>query len=501
MKVVKSLLLGSAAGFAVAGAHAADLPVKAKPVEYVKVCSLYGAGYYYIPGTDTCIKVGGYMRMEYQWNASGGFAFLGSALGVGAGLDDRKDTPNLTSRARASMSFDVRTQTEYGTLRSYIRGTAQVNTPTDPAGGAPFYDRGFVQFAGFTAGKTQSYFDSPFAASGLFSYYAPFFEHTTIAQGINVLAYTATLPNGFSATISLEDTSNNGRRHPVVNASIANQFGIGAATPVTSAAGQRLPDVVANLRVDQTWGSAQIMAALHDASASYYSGTGFGCSGPAITAGTAPLVSCGHPSDIFGWAVGAGVLALVPWFPGDQFGIGGTYAVGAVGYTTYFFNPGTVYSGNTVGFGFGTDGVYVNGSQVELTTSWQVQAGYQHRWTPTLATSIYGGYLAVQYNGTAQGYLCGTAAIAGANLNAGTTVLTNNCSPNFAIWEIGSRTQWNPVPNLDVGIDIMYSKFVTGFGGSTLLLPAVGARPTGIYTATDQDVWSGIFRMQRNFWP
>ena len=65
MKMVKSLLLGSAAGLvAVAGAQAADLPVKAKPVEYVKICSLYGAGFYYIPGTDTCLKIGGWVRAE-----------------------------------------------------------------------------------------------------------------------------------------------------------------------------------------------------------------------------------------------------------------------------------------------------------------------------------------------------------------------------------------------------------------------------------------------------
>src|SRR6185437_3910931 len=52
MKMVKSLLLGTAAGLvAIAGAQAADLPVKAKPVQYVKICSLYGAGFYYIPGT------------------------------------------------------------------------------------------------------------------------------------------------------------------------------------------------------------------------------------------------------------------------------------------------------------------------------------------------------------------------------------------------------------------------------------------------------------------
>ena len=63
MKMVKSLLLGSAAGLvAIAGAQAADLPVKAKPVQYVKICSLYGVGFYYIPGTDVCIKVGGFVR-------------------------------------------------------------------------------------------------------------------------------------------------------------------------------------------------------------------------------------------------------------------------------------------------------------------------------------------------------------------------------------------------------------------------------------------------------
>ena len=57
MKMVKSLLLVSAAGLvAVSGAQAADLPVKAKPVEYVKVCSLYGAGFYYVPGTDICLR-------------------------------------------------------------------------------------------------------------------------------------------------------------------------------------------------------------------------------------------------------------------------------------------------------------------------------------------------------------------------------------------------------------------------------------------------------------
>src|SRR5580692_11943928 len=73
MKMVKSLLLGSAAGLvAVTAGQAADLPVKAKPVEYVKVCSLYGAGFYYMPGTDMCIKVGGWVRQEATWGNDNG---------------------------------------------------------------------------------------------------------------------------------------------------------------------------------------------------------------------------------------------------------------------------------------------------------------------------------------------------------------------------------------------------------------------------------------------
>ena len=74
MKMVKSLLLGTAAGLvAMTGAQAADLPVKAKPVQYVKICSLYGAGFYYIPGTDMCLKIGGWVRAEYACGDNGNF--------------------------------------------------------------------------------------------------------------------------------------------------------------------------------------------------------------------------------------------------------------------------------------------------------------------------------------------------------------------------------------------------------------------------------------------
>jgi hypothetical protein len=79
--MIKSLVLGSAAGLiALSGAQAADLPVKAKAVDYVRICSLYGAGFYYIPGTDTCIKLGGYMRIEPRSMASPRWNRPGAAI-------------------------------------------------------------------------------------------------------------------------------------------------------------------------------------------------------------------------------------------------------------------------------------------------------------------------------------------------------------------------------------------------------------------------------------
>src|SRR5258707_14445086 len=108
MKVAKRLLLGSTAGlFAVGGTQAADLPVKAKPVEYVKICSLFGEGFYYIPGSDICLKIGGYMQADYGWNhaGSGQPHYTG-----GNGAQDRSVSPYST-RHRAHFNFDSRTQT------------------------------------------------------------------------------------------------------------------------------------------------------------------------------------------------------------------------------------------------------------------------------------------------------------------------------------------------------------------------------------------------------
>ena len=124
MKMVKSLLLGSAAGLvAVAGAQAADLPVKAKPVQYVKICSLYGVGFYYIPGTDMCIKIGGWVRAEAAWSTNGS-----STSTLRRRQLNNRSTNELWWRIRGYITADARNQTEYGTVRGYIAIGLSTNT-------------------------------------------------------------------------------------------------------------------------------------------------------------------------------------------------------------------------------------------------------------------------------------------------------------------------------------------------------------------------------------
>ena len=108
-------------------------------------------------------------------------------------------------RARWVTSLDVRTQTEYGTLRAYTRAGFQTTTG-ETTQGRIYTERGFIQFAGFTFGKSQSYFDF---FGGAFCYGCGYMGNSsqTGAAGTLLAAYTATFGNGFTATISMEDQS------------------------------------------------------------------------------------------------------------------------------------------------------------------------------------------------------------------------------------------------------------------------------------------------------
>src|SRR5215475_6427648 len=429
MTNVKGLLLGTAASLvAVAGAQAADLPVKAKQVEFVKVCSLYGSGFLYIPGTDTCIKLGGAVRVQTEMTAGSGVipVGFGSNAEAAQGAFTRALTNDTNFRTRIYFSVDARQQTEYGTLRSYVRFGVQQTTPGDTVGGAVYWDRAFIQFAGFTVGKTVSFYDGVSFAT--FNYNNPRTTFDTGPNGITVWAYTAQFGNGISGTISAEDP--NGRTKIVDNSTSATTWTWGSVgtnsndlAANTGGNGFGFPDVVGALRVDQAWGSAQIMAAMHDASGSYYGGT----------------VSTGHPSNAFGWAVGGALAINLPTWGAtsnvnsqpnvDQFQIQGAYAKGAAGYTSNGVGPSLVANGNTAAaLQWGVDGIYSTGSSVELTTTWSVYAGYQHLWTPNWRTSVYGGYLNVNYDGTATTFICGAAGTGGTPIFfGGATLASGTC--------------------------------------------------------------------------
>jgi len=510
MKMVKSLLLGSAAGLvAVAGAQAADLPVKAKPVEYVKVCSLYGAGFWYVPGTDTCLKIGSFVRVQTSWNTDSSDTPIGAGGGQNAGRETRTDTSNFGFRVRSAVSVDLRTQTEYGTLRSYMDVGAQWSTgasntagntsanATSIASGALnggadtlWVDRGFIQFAGFTAGRIRSYFDiNSFAP---YSYANSRVSGDTGALGIYGLAYTAQFGNGVTATISFEDNgqASGGRGHFAGNLAMT-EFGLGSTSFDNK--GQQSPDVVGALRIDQAWGYAQVSAALHDASGGYY--------GASLTGADVN----GHPSDKFGFAMTGGfTLNDVLGFKGDQFGMQAAYSQGAAGYVTRATGAWQMYNaGNNAGFGWITDGVYgATGTSVELTTVWGINGFFQHIWwNPKWRTSLYGGYVEIDYDSTAKSLICpGGAATAVPNGFGGAVTGVTNCNPDFSWWQVGTRTQWNPHPDLDIGVDVLWTHLNTAYKG-TANLAANGARPAGNYVIDDQDILSVMFRIQRNFLP
>ncbi|MGV1915284.1 porin [Agrobacterium tumefaciens] len=140
---IKSLLIGSAAALAaVSGAKAADAIVAAEPepLEYVRVCDAFGTGFFYIPGTETCLKFGGYVRFQTDFGR------------------DLAGTSDWNSFTRAQFEVDTRTDTELGALRGFIgfRGNADNGSA---ASSSVFVDQAFIELGGLKVGKFYSWWD------------------------------------------------------------------------------------------------------------------------------------------------------------------------------------------------------------------------------------------------------------------------------------------------------------------------------------------------------
>src|SRR2546430_7849370 len=224
MKMVKGLLPGSAAGLLATGrAQAADLPVKAKAVEYVRICSLYGAGFFYIPGTDTCIKLGGYLRADLTIN---GGIYDGPFWNGEGGIRDRYAN-FYNDRSRMALTVDTRTATEYGVVRTFgqadfqfgtqgnntvnpnlFTGSPSIGTSTgllnNPGEGYVAVEMVFLQFAGFTFGKSASAYATPWHGYPGNNTSFLLGGHTTVT-GVNNIQYTAQFGNGVSARNGLDE--------------------------------------------------------------------------------------------------------------------------------------------------------------------------------------------------------------------------------------------------------------------------------------------------------
>lgn len=502
MKTLKTFFLGAASAvLAATTASAADLSAKKPaPVEYVRICNTYGGGFFYVPGSNTCLKVGGRVRAEVYLNEP---LHAGHNAGNSTGF-----------RSQAQIQFDARTATDYGTLRTFARlvlisrtgaglsGSQQRLGTSTVATGADFANQtqtnvdfiAFIQFAGFTAGSTGSFFDfytfdfnwQGTAGNGLLK----------IAGGTNVFAYTATLGGGFSATLSIEDPIIrrqlilNGRNNLVAAGNIPN------TTRGSFYGGSQTPDIVGNVRWDQTWGSAQVSAALHEVTLSRVAnaaGAYAGAGGNTLRGDNGLVDPQGAAvSRDYGFAVQGGIKINLPFLAaGDLFALQASYGKGAVSYTD---------GGNQNGIGSATSGnldpynisslvdgyAYADATgraRVSLSDSYTIFAGIRHYWVPTLRSSLFAGYTNVSYGRSAAPIVATTSGVAGVG-----------SITRFEQWQVGTQLVWSPVKDLDIGAEVQYNHNANNNRGANYV---GGALPAGVTRESDSVI--GRLRILRDF--
>ena len=478
-KLAKNILLAAGGLVVAGGAQAADLPsLKAAPVEYVRICDAYGAGFFYIPGTDTCLKVGGLVLAEVRgfdpsFSISGNSFYANgqshSAIGF---IPSPSQFSNARSRdavgygALGRIELDARTQSEWGTLRSFLRVDSYFGSSINAATGSLFglgqgvvnttagvrtaretaiVNKAFIQFAGLTAGRAQSLFD----------FYADAYNYASL-RGSNatvaLLAYTATFGNGFSGSLSFEDQASRraGIGSTIASTGTVTVNGISSGSFQGTPAGTRVPDIVGNVRLDQPWGAVQVSAAAHQVRASLFAS---GALATPATAYSFPALT----SNSYGFAVQGGVQLNADMInPGDKLWLQGAYEQGAFGYiagNNLSFDYGAVNGNRFYGAGitsmnysFGwnpqmnADCVFTASGACERQNGWAFVGAYRHYWIPTLSSSIFGSYMQVNYSGNA---LAGFGGAVGVS--------------NLKEARVGTNLVWTPIKGFDIGGEFFYT--------------------------------------------
>jgi Porin subfamily len=508
MTLIKSLLLGSAAGIvAVATTQAADLPTrKAAPVEYVRVCNVGGITGWTLPGSDTCVKFSGYMTAHFiggnisnAFNSAGVLAsaidsavdpfatphlsqvlmveggdhtaqvFNGSALPItlpgGEVVDPGKPIIGVTLPAqknaifnrnvigwniRANFGFDLASNTAYGPLIGHFDINSDLGNGFDgPGGSFTYVNTGYVTWAGLTAGKAQSFYSFIGGGDNWNNFFSP------DQKGFNeplLLAYTASFGGGFTATLAAQSQGTNGSSGGGTNMTggygpnNAGQFP--AAGGPTTFGGQRWPDIVGALHYKSGWGEAQVSGVIHNVNVRDYTFQDVdGCGVTAI------LVACNAEEGKVGWGIDAGVKYNLTgwgfWGAGDDVILTGSYTRNAVWYSGL---PDAMNGENGQVNGNGQPMILADAYFNPLTNSWSTPTAWsvsgllEHHWTPTFYTDLEASVGQMLWSGMGGGVIVpGVGAV-------GTGVL----SPHTTTWLIGADVGWNPVTNLNFDLELMY---------------------------------------------
>ena len=473
MKLVKSLLLGSAAGIvAVGSAVAADLPVrKAAPVDYVQVCSQFGTGYFFIPGTDTCLRISGYVRYQAEYNqsryptpSSTGFT-LGTLTADAelANVIEEPDVLNATSSdptvtpftaergrvfnqfARAALNFDARTATEFGTLRSY----ASMFVDSDGVS----LNQAYIEFAGLTAGQAPSFFRTV----GV-----PAFRGSAFRTGENnspMIGYTLDM-GAFSAFISAEDRGIN------TTTAGATVFNGGAAIGAAAHKPSGMPDIVGGFQYSEGGIRVRVSGALNEIRTNLRVPAGVNPNGAFV-------------DSKFGYAIQAGAVIDLPMIGSStNFQIQGTYAEGAINYV------GVGQAGNR--FTLQTADAYRDASgSLKMSRAWGIYGTLNHGWAPNFTQSLYGSY----------GEYDAPSAVR-RTFAAGDTVFNLQNDPaQFKTWQIGNIFTWSPAAGLDVALDTNYTQTEAK---RRILLQGQASANNARFTKNDHN-WTTTLRIQRSF--
>jgi hypothetical protein len=144
---LKAFLLGTAAAFAAAPALAADL-LTAEPVEFVRICDTFGTGYWFIPGTETCLKIGGYVRFDTRYRDDPIYS------------NSSSHSSNWDFRTRARLEVTASSNTDLGTLTGFLRFQGNFD-PSSSTNAMVLVDKAYLSIGPLLAGLQTSAFDYP----------------------------------------------------------------------------------------------------------------------------------------------------------------------------------------------------------------------------------------------------------------------------------------------------------------------------------------------------